>query len=90
MAGRADELEARVAEAAARLAQDFADLGAEARWLVARALIHRGVHFAVDQDGKKGVEFCTVASYLGDMVGHAHKVAHGDNPKGAAHRDSVH
>jgi hypothetical protein len=84
MASRADELEARVAELAQRVAGEFADLGGELRWLVARALIHRGVHFAFDQ---KGVEFCTVASYLGEMVGHAHKLAHGDNPKSAAHKD---
>jgi hypothetical protein len=90
MAGRADELEARAQELAGRLAAEFADLGPDARWLIARALIHRGVHFAVDQDGKKGVEYCTVASYLGEMVGHAHKLAHGENPKSAAHRDLVH
>ena len=84
---RADEVEPRVADLIQRLAADFADLGPDLRWTLTRALIHRAVHFAVDQPG---VEFCTLATYLSEMVGHAHKIAHGDNPKAAAHKDLVH
>ena len=83
---RQDEVEARVTTLAAELAKEFADLGEEAKWVVARALIHRGVHFATE----RGVEYCALATYLGEMVGHAHKLAHGENPKGQAHRDAVH
>ena len=45
------------------------------------------VHFATEAPG---VEFCTLATYLAEMVGHAHKLAHGENPKAASHRDLVH
>lgn len=85
---RPEELEARVDEAIARLSKDFSDLGAEVRWAVARALIHRGVHHATLPGG--GVEYCTVATYLGEMIVHAHKIAHGDNPKAQTHSSFVH
>jgi hypothetical protein len=57
------------------------------RWRITQALIHRAVHYAVE---KPGVEFCALATYLADMVGHAHRLAHGDNPKAPAHKDVVH
>jgi hypothetical protein len=84
---RTDDVEARVTQMAQKLAEEFADLGAEMRWSVTRALIHRAVHFGTEQPG---VEFCTLATYLAEMVGHAHKLAHGENPKAASHRDLVH
>jgi hypothetical protein len=84
---RADELEARVGELQQKLAQEFADLGNDLRWLLTRAFIHRAVHFAAE---RPGVEFCALATYLGDMVGHAHKLQHGDNPKAQSHKDLVH
>jgi hypothetical protein len=57
------------------------------RWKITQALIHRAVHYATE---KPGVEFCALATYLADMVGHAHKLAHGDNPKAGTHKDVVH
>lgn len=84
---RYDELEQRVTELAQRLATEFKDLDSDLRWSVARALIHRAVHFATE---RPGVEYCTLATYLGEMVGHAHKLAHGDNPKAATHSDLTH
>jgi hypothetical protein len=60
------------------------------RWAVARALIHRGVHHAVDGKGPPPVDFCALATYLADMVGHAHRLAHGDNPQAQSHKDQVH
>ncbi len=57
------------------------------RWAVTRALIHRAVHYATE---RPGVDFCALATYLGEMIAHAHKLAHGDNPKAPAHKDFVH
>ena len=84
---REDEVETRLNELIQRMMRDFADLGEGTRWAVTRALIHRAVHLAADGPG---VEFCALASYLGDMIGHAHKLKHGDNPKATTHSDLVH
>jgi hypothetical protein len=84
---RADELEERASALAQKLATEFADLGDDVRWLVTRALVHRAVHFATE---KPGVEFCALATYLGEMITHAHKLAHGENPKAQSHKDVVH
>jgi hypothetical protein len=81
-----DQLEKRLSEAIAALEREFGDL-AGLRWAITRGLIHRAVHYATE---KPGVDFCALASYLGEMVGHAHKLAHGDNPKAAVHRENVH
>jgi hypothetical protein len=84
---RYDDVEARVNELITRLSTEFADLGGELRWSVTRALIHRAVHYATE---KPGVEYCALATYLGDMIGHAHKLAHGENPQASSHKDIVH
>ncbi len=84
---RAEELEARVGELMQRVAADFADLGPSLRWEVTRAYIHRAVHFATE---RPGVDFCALATYLADMVTHAHRIAHGDNPKAPTHNDLKH
>lgn len=84
---RADELEARVGQLIAQVGREFADLGEGLRWQLTRALVHRAVHFAFE---RPGVEYCTVATYLGEMVGHAHRLAHGDNPKAPSHQDLKH
>jgi hypothetical protein len=87
VSARSEELEARVGEMIQRLAADFADLGGELRWSMTRALIHRAVHFATE---RPGVEYCALATYLAEMVGHSHKLAHGDNPKASSHQDLKH
>lgn len=84
---RQDELEMRVNELIQRLGREFADLGDDLRWSITRALIHRAVHFATERDG---VEYCALATYLAEMTVHAHKLAHGDNPKASAHADLKH
>ena len=82
-----DDVEQRVSQLIAELGRDFASLGGELRYTVVRALIHRAVHHASDGPG---VDFCALATYLGEMIGHSHKLAHGDNPRAPAHKDSVH
>lgn len=54
---------------------------------LARALIHRGVHLAVD---RRAGEFCALATFLSEMVGHAHGLMHGADPASAKHDDNVH
>ena len=82
---REEELERRVKQRVSELEEEFKDLGDRARFSLTRALIHQAVHFATE---RPGVEFCGLATYLAEMVGHAHKLAHGEDAK--AHRDFVH
>jgi hypothetical protein len=77
------QMEARLAAAIADLAGD----GKESDLALARALIHRGVH--VLAEGRAG-EFCALATYVAEMLGHAHTLMHGSDPAAAAHGDAVH
>jgi hypothetical protein len=45
------------------------------------------VHLAAE---RKAVEFCGLATFLGEMIGHAHQLLHGGDKGAAAHRDVVH
>ena len=59
------------------LATDFADLGPDLRWTLVRGLIHQAIHFAAERED---IEFCAIATYLADMVGHAHELMHDNEP----------
>jgi hypothetical protein len=61
--------------------------GAESDWALVRALVHKGVHFA---SGRKSVQFCALATFLGEMIGHAHQLQHGGDQAAPAHHDVVH
>jgi hypothetical protein len=63
------------------------DAPRDAGWPVIKALIHRAVHLAAQS---RSAEFCTLAAYLGEMVGHAHGLMHGNDPKAAVHADHLH
>jgi hypothetical protein len=63
------------------------DNGAESNLALARALIHRGVHLAAD---RRAGEFCGLATFLCEMVSHAHGLMHGGDPASAKHGDNVH
>jgi hypothetical protein len=52
-----------------------------------RALVHRAMHLAAET---KSAEFCALATFLGEMIGHAHQLLHGGDKSAAAHRDVVH
>jgi hypothetical protein len=92
---RADELEKRFEEQVDKMihqlledaARDGTGDAEERRRVLTRALIHRAVHFAA---AGPGVEFCALATYLAEMVGHAHKLQHGEQPASPKHRDSLH
>jgi muconolactone delta-isomerase len=67
--------------------QELSREGRESDLALARALIHRGVHLAID---RRAGEFCAVATFLCDMVGHAHGLMHGADPGSGNHDDVVH
>jgi hypothetical protein len=75
--------EARLDEFVRELARG----GQESDLALARALIHRGVHLAID---RRAGEFCALVTYLCDMVGHAHGLMHGADPASGKHDDVVH
>ena len=47
--------------------------GKDSDFALARALIHKAIHLVAD---RKAGEFCAVATYLADMIGHAHGLLH--------------
>jgi hypothetical protein len=81
-----DDLEGRIAEAIGKLEKEF-DGVPQLRWAIVRGLIHRAVHYATE---RQGVDFCALSTYLAEQISHAHKLAHGDNPKSAKHKEDVH
>jgi hypothetical protein len=61
--------------------------GAESDWALVRALVHRAVHVAAEQ---RTVDFCAVATFLAEMIGHSHGLQHSADPQAAGHRDGLH
>jgi len=83
---RQEQLDARVQKLIEELAVDFADLGESLRWTLAQSLIHQAIHFAAERAELDTVEFCTVATYLGEMIGHAHELMHDSEPEQPHHK----
>jgi hypothetical protein len=83
---RQEQLETRVRQLIDELAVDFADLGPTLRWTLVQTLIHQAIHFAADRAELESVEFCAVATYLGEMIGHAHELLHDNEPEGPHHK----
>jgi hypothetical protein len=69
------------------LIQELGTGGRESDLALARAFIHKGIHLAVD---RRAGEFCALATYLSEMVGHAHALMHGPDPGSGKHGDVVH
>jgi hypothetical protein len=61
--------------------------GIESDRALVRALIHRGVHLAAE---RRAGEFCGVATFLAEMIGHVHGLMHGADPLSARHSEAVH
>jgi hypothetical protein len=64
------------------LINELAGAGQESDLALARALIHKGVHLAVE---RRAGEFCAVATFLSEMVGHAHGLMHPGDSGGGKH-----
>jgi hypothetical protein len=76
----------------ARLSALIAEIGSggsggESDLALVRALVHRGIHLAAE---RKAIEFCALATFLGEMIGHAHGLMHDRDKAAPAHRDAVH
>ena len=69
------------------LLAELSGRGGESDLALVRALIHRGVHLAAE---RKAVEFCGLATFLGEMIGHAHQLLHGGDKNASAHHAVVH
>jgi hypothetical protein len=61
--------------------------GTESDLALVRALVHKAVHFAA---ANKSVQFCGLATFLAEMIGHAHQLQHGTDQAAPAHYDAVH
>ncbi|HEX4406193.1 MAG TPA: hypothetical protein VH560_15250 [Polyangia bacterium] len=74
----------------ARLDGVIAELGGhggESDFALVRALVHKAIHYAAT---RKTIQFCALATYLGEMIGHAHQLQHGSDQAAPAHHDVVH
>ena len=82
-----DELQKEHEARLSALIADRIGRGAESDLALVRALVHRAMHLAAET---KAAEFCALATFLGEMIGHAHQLLHGGDKSAAAHRDAVH
>ena len=82
-----DELQKEYEGRLGTLLAELAGKGSESDLALVRALIHRAVHLAAE---RKALEFCGMATFLSEMIGHAHQLLHGADKTAPAHRDIVH
>jgi hypothetical protein len=82
-----DELQKQHEDRLNALLAELAGKGAESDLALARALVHRGVHLAAD---RKSMQFCALATYLAEMIGHAHQLQHGADQAAPVHGDFLH
>jgi hypothetical protein len=83
-----DELQKEHEERLSTLLAERRGHGTESDLALVRALVHRAMHLAAET---KAAEFCALATYLGEMIGHVHQLLHGSGEQSAAaHRDAVH
>jgi len=77
-----DDLQKQHEERLNAVIADLAGQGQQSDLALVRALIHRGIHLAAD---RRAGEFCAIATFLAEMVGHAHGIMHGNDPASATH-----
>ena len=65
----------------------LAGKGADSDWALVRALVHRAVHLSAE---RTAAEYCAVATFLAEMIGHAHGLCHPEDRADASHDDRVH
>jgi hypothetical protein len=82
-----DELQKQHEAKLNALIGELAGHGAESDLALVRALVHRGVHLAADG---KSMQYCALATFLAEMIGHAHQLQHGGDQAAPAHQDFVH
>jgi hypothetical protein len=82
-----DELQKQHEGRLSALLTELGGRGGESDLALVRALIHRGIHLAAE---RKAIEFCALATFLGEMIGHAHQLLHGGDKSAPVHHDVVH
>ena len=81
-----DELQKEHEKKVTALVAALSGVSPDSDWALAKALIHRAVHLCAD---RKAAEFCALATFLAEMIGHSHPLLHHDRTE-AAHSDRVH
>jgi hypothetical protein len=61
--------------------------GTDADWALVRALIHKAVHLGAE---RKAAEYCAIATFLAEMIGHAHGLFHPGDRGDASHGSHMH
>ena len=82
-----DDLQKQMEAKLAAAIEALAGQGGSSDLALGRALIHRGIHLIAE---RRAGEFCAVATYLAEMVGHAHGLMHGADPSAGTHSDLTH
>jgi hypothetical protein len=65
----------------------LAGKGRDSDFALARALVHKAIHLVAD---RKAGEFCAVATFLAEMIGHAHGLLHPGDRSAATHSAFTH
>lgn len=65
----------------------LAGKGKESDFALCRALVHKAIHLVADH---KAAEFCAVATFLAEMIGHAHGLLHPGDRSAATHSAFTH
>jgi hypothetical protein len=68
------ELDAAVAARAGK--------GKDSDFALARALVHKAIHLVAE---RKAGEFCALATFLAEMIGHAHGLMHPGDGSAPSH-----
>ena len=82
-----DELQKQHEAALTAVIAGLAGKGRASDWALARALVHKAVHLVADQ---RADEFCAVATFLAEMITHAHGLLHPGDPAAPAHGAMTH
>ena len=82
-----DDLQKQHEARIAGLISELQGKGGDSDWALVRALVHKAMHLCAE---RKAGEFCALATFLAEMVGHAHQVMHGGDKPVGAHSDIVH
>jgi hypothetical protein len=61
--------------------------GSDSDWALVRALVHKAVHLTAE---RKAAEYCAIATFLAEMITHAHGLCHPGDRADASHGENVH
>jgi hypothetical protein len=68
-----EELQKQHEDALGAVIAGLSGKGKASDWALARALIHKAVHLTAE---RKADEYCAVATFLAEMISHAHGLMH--------------